>query len=96
MSRVTTDPAPITESSPMVTPGMMIAPPPIQTLSPMVIGSAASQPSRRGPGSSGWIGVSSWMFGPSWQLRPMRMSTTSRAVSPKFTKVPSPIWRRLP
>ena len=80
----------------MLTPGMMLAPPPIQTLSPIVIGSAASQPSRRGPGSRGWIGVSSWRFGPSWQWRPMRMSTTSSAVREKFTKVPAPMWRREP
>ena len=54
-SWVTTAPAPTTVSAPIVTPGQMIAPPPIQTLSPMVIGSAPSHFSRRRWGSSGWL-----------------------------------------
>lgn len=36
---VTTDPAPMVTSSPITTPGIMMAPPPIQTLFPMVTGS---------------------------------------------------------
>lgn len=42
MSFVTTLPAPITQRSPMVTPGQMIAPPPIQQSAPMVTGKAYS------------------------------------------------------
>ena len=38
MSRTTTLPAPMVVSSPMVTPGQMMAPPPIQTLCPMRMG----------------------------------------------------------
>src|SRR5690606_1181054 len=40
--RVTTEPAPTTVSSPIVTPASTIAPPPSQTLSWIVMGSAAS------------------------------------------------------
>ncbi|MNS11753.1 hypothetical protein D3C72_433010 [compost metagenome] len=38
MSRVTTAPAPMMERGPMVTPGQMMAPPPIQQSSPMRTG----------------------------------------------------------
>ncbi len=38
MSWVTTDPAPIVVLSPIVTPGKIIAPPPIHTLLPIVTG----------------------------------------------------------
>jgi hypothetical protein len=38
-----TDPAPTTASSPMVTPGQTITPPPSQTLSPIVNGFAYEQ-----------------------------------------------------
>ena len=65
--------------SPIVTPGQTITPPPSQTLSPMVIGLAASNSSRRGCGSIGWVGVSSWMLGPNWQSAPIVMVATSRA-----------------
>jgi serine/threonine protein kinase len=47
MSRVTTLPAPITDSAPIVTPGRTMTPPPSQTSSPIVIGLADS--SGRGP-----------------------------------------------
>ena len=53
MSRVTTLPAPMVVSSPMVTPGQMIAPPPIHTRLPMVIGDASSGPAVRSAASSG-------------------------------------------
>ena len=82
MSVVTTAPAPMTLSSPMLTPGQTMTPPPSQTLSPMVIGDPASILSRRGCGSSGWVGASSCTFGPIWQSSPIRMSTTSSATSP--------------
>ena len=82
MSRVTTAPAPMTQSSPIVTPGQTMTPPPSHTLSPMTMGSALSSPALRGVGSRGWIGVSSWTFGPNWQCTPMVMVATSRAVSP--------------
>lgn len=47
MSRLTTAPAPMTLSAPMVTPGRTMTPPPSHTLSPMVMGSAPSHLSRR-------------------------------------------------
>ena len=43
---MTTAPAPTTVLSPIVTPGQTITPPPSQTLSPIVIGFAYSQPMR--------------------------------------------------
>ena len=58
-SLLTTEPAPTTVLSPMVTPGQTMTPPPSHTLSPIVIGLAASQLARRGSGSTGWVGVSS-------------------------------------
>jgi len=58
-SRVTMAPAPTTVFSPIVTPGQMIAPPPIQTLSPIVIGREPSHLARRGAGSIGCVAVSS-------------------------------------
>jgi hypothetical protein len=42
ISRVTTLPAAMIEFSPMLTPGTIVTEPPIQTRSPMVIGSARS------------------------------------------------------
>ena len=42
MSLVTTDPAPMVTLSPIVTPGRMVTLPPIQTLFPIVTGSAHS------------------------------------------------------
>ncbi len=53
ISLVTTLPAPITVFSPIVTPGSTIAPPPIHTLSPMVIGDAYSNIEMRVSTSSG-------------------------------------------
>src|SRR5690606_2440371 len=51
-SLATTAPAPTTVFSPMVTPGHTMTPPPSQTLSPMVMGSAASHLARRVSGST--------------------------------------------
>ena len=79
-SRVTTEPASMTLLSPMLTPGRAVAPPPIHTLSPIVMGLAASSLARRAPGSSGWVGGSSWTLGPIRQSAPMLIGATSRAV----------------
>ena len=48
MSLVTTEPAPMTQLSPIVTPGQTMTPPPSHTLSPIVMGSAASREQARG------------------------------------------------
>jgi hypothetical protein len=53
-SRVTTLPAPITASSPIETPGRMMAPPPIQTSRPIRTGRPNSSPVRRVSASRGW------------------------------------------
>src|SRR3954452_16549648 len=53
--RTTTEPAPTTVLSPMLTPGHTITPPPSHTLSPIVIGSAASHFARRSAGCGGWV-----------------------------------------
>lgn len=60
---ITTAPAPVTLLSPIMAPGSTFAPPPTQTLSPMVIGFAASSLSPRGCGFTGCVGVSSCTFG---------------------------------
>ena len=52
---VTTLPAPITLSSPTVTPARRIAPPPIHTFSPTVIGAPSSRPCRRPAGLVGCV-----------------------------------------
>ena len=51
-SLVTMLPAPIVVSSPMLTPGQMIAPAPIHTLFPILIGEAISRPALLSSGSS--------------------------------------------
>jgi hypothetical protein len=56
MSLVTTDPAPMTLLSPMVTPGVMVTDPPSHTLLPIVTGSASSRPSSRRSMSIAWLG----------------------------------------
>ena len=53
MSFVTTEPAPMTTLSPMVTPGRMQAFPPIQTFSPMVMAALQQFPSKRRFGEMG-------------------------------------------
>src|SRR5258706_9412633 len=63
-SLVTTAPAPTTVFSPMLIPGRMIAPPPSQTLSPIVIGLADSHFARRAAASPGWVAVRNCTLGP--------------------------------
>ena len=55
-SRVTTAPAPTRASSPIRTPGRMIAPPPIHTLAPMLIGRPNSSPDARSAGIARMVG----------------------------------------
>ena len=57
----------MTLSSPMLTPGPTMTQPPRHTLFPMLIGGATPSLSRRGGGSMGWVDVSSWTFGATWQ-----------------------------
>jgi len=66
-SRVTTEPAPTTVLSPMVTPGHTITPAATQTLSPSAMGCAYSQPFRRGSGSIGCVAVRNWTRVAIWQ-----------------------------
>lgn len=61
---VTTDPAPTTTLSPKVTPGRIVAPPPIHTLSPMVMGSAHSMSRFLSSASRGWQAVYRLTLGP--------------------------------
>src|SRR5699024_6617236 len=75
-SRVTTAPAPTTVFCPILTPGQTITPPPSHTLSPMVMGWAASHLSRRCCGSMGCVGVSSCTFGPICTSAPTVMGAT--------------------
>ena len=56
ISLVTTEPAPMTQPFPMVTPGQMIAFPPIQQSSPIVMGFEILWV-RRIIASSGWVAV---------------------------------------
>ena len=71
-----------------------MTPPPSHTLSPMVIGWAASHLARRGSGSTGWVGVSSCTFGPIWTSSPIVIRATSRQIRPKFANVRAPmnVW----
>lgn len=95
-SRVTTEPAPITALSPTVTPGSRMAPPPIQTLLPMVTGRAYSTPVLRLSASSGWHAVKMLTLGPMKALSPMRTSASSRMVRLKLAKKFSPTWMLQP
>lgn len=57
ISFVTTDPAPMTQPDPMVTPGMTDTLEPIQQLSPMVMGLAFSMPLFLSGYGKGWLAV---------------------------------------
>src|SRR5690606_18180153 len=63
-SLLATAPAAAAVRSPTDPPAGPLASPPSQTSSPIVVGSAASHWSRRGPGPTGWVGVRSWTLGP--------------------------------
>jgi hypothetical protein len=93
---VTTAPAPTTVSSPMLTPGQTMTPPPSHTLSAMVIGAPYSQPSRRGIGSMGWVAASSWTCVASQHVEPSAIGAMSSMTQSKLTKVPSPIVMFVP
>lgn len=56
-SRMTTAPDATTTLFPIVTPGLITAWPPIQTLLPIVTGRANSRPELRACGSIGWVAV---------------------------------------
>ena len=88
---MTTAPAPTTVSSPIVTPGQTMTPPPSQTLSPIVIGFAYSQPRRRGSGSIGCVAVRSCTAVATWQAAPILIGATSSMTQSKLTNVPAPI-----
>ncbi len=91
-SRTTTEPAPTTVSSPMVTPGQTTTAPPSQTFRPMLIGSALSHRSRRGVGSRGWVAVRSCTPGPSLVSSPIVTGAVSRQTRPKLANTRSPTW----
>jgi hypothetical protein len=79
---VTTLPAPTTDSSPMVTPGQTMTPPPTQAPNPIAIGAADSYPVRRAAGSRGWVAVSNWTIGPIWTSLPIVTAALSRNTAP--------------
>src|SRR5690606_19250492 len=81
-SRVTTDPAATTLSRPIVTPGITITPPPIHTLSSIIMGRPPSHPALRGSASKGCVGVSNCTFGPIRTSSPIVIAATSKATSP--------------
>ena len=68
-----------------------MTPPPSQTLSAIVIGSADSQPIRRGSGSMGCVAVSSCTRVASWHAAPIVIGATSRITASTLTNVPSPM-----
>ena len=63
MSRVTTDPAPITLPAPMVTPGRITTFDPIHTSSSMRTGRENCRPPARSSGTVGWPAVEMVTFG---------------------------------
>ena len=82
MSLVTTLPAPITTSEPMVTPGHTITPMPNHTLSPTVMGSAYSRPSLRSAVSTGCPAVENTQLGAMNTLSPNVTGAPSKMTSP--------------
>ena len=70
-SLVTTLPAPTTVLSPMVTPGMISAPAPIQQLRPMRTGALYCRPRSRSSGRMGWPAVAMTTLGPNMQQSPI-------------------------
>lgn len=84
ISWVTTLPAPITVSSPIVTPLSMVLPPPIQTLFPMLTGSGIKAPAIRSAESSEWLAEYILTLGPNSVLFPIVICPQSRIVHPKL------------
>src|SRR5699024_5299553 len=81
---VTTAPDAITALFPIVIPGLIIAPPPIHTLFPMVIGFPYSLPELRSVGCNGWVAVKILTLGPNIQSLPIRISHTSKKIQSKL------------
>src|SRR5699024_9643347 len=81
---VTTAPDAITALSPTVTPGLITARPPIQTLFPIVTGLPNSFPAFRSTGSRGCVAVQICTPGASIQLAPMRISQTPSITQSKL------------
>ena len=75
---VTTAPAATTTLFPKVTPGTIVALPPIQQLSPIVIGLPNSVPLILSLASSGWVAVYIPTCGATKQLSPILISQTSK------------------
>jgi len=79
----------------MRTPGSTIAPPPIHTSSPIVIGRPIST-SRRSSGSIGCVAVYSCTLGARKTLFPMRISATSSMQHPVLAWKCRPTWMCAP
>jgi hypothetical protein len=94
-SRVTTVPAPITASSPIVTPCSTIAEAPIHTPGPIRIG-AAVMPLRRSAGATGCPELIRLTSGPSITRSPISIPPMSLNRHPWLTKTSRPIRRLIP
>ena len=68
-----------------------MTPPPSQTLSAMLIGSAYSQPIRRGSGSMGCVAVRSWTRVAIWHAAPISIGATSSITASTLMNVRSPM-----
>ncbi|KMM44717.1 hypothetical protein CWIS_14525 [Cellulomonas sp. A375-1] len=95
-SFVTTDPAPITERAPIVTPGHTTTLPPSHTPSSIVMGETRSHPCGRSSGSSTCVGVYRRTLGPIRTSAPMRISPPPSVRKSALTNVRSPTCRRWP
>ena len=97
---VTSDPAPITLLSPIDTPAKIIAPAPIHTLLPIIIGAAKFSLFSRSVGLTAWDTASNWTLGPIKQSSPMVIAPSligaSNTVQLMFMKLRSPIVIWLP
>ena len=96
ISRVTTEPAPITALSPMVTPGKTVTLAPSHTFSPMVIGLSLKPPCKRSTGSMAWLVQIRLHPGPMSAQWPMVMMFESRNVQFIFTNAAPLKWTFFP
>ncbi|RAH77226.1 hypothetical protein BO86DRAFT_323852, partial [Aspergillus japonicus CBS 114.51] len=80
-SLVTTDPAPIVEPCPIVTPGRMTVFAPIQQSSSMKTGCPNSTPLRRERTLGSWLAAMMLTFDAIWTRSPMTTRLVSRTVS---------------